>query len=206
MVELRTQERHATRRIAFNAQVQRAGPAARQRACRRGRHRGDHRCAIAVGKWGRPGPLCPQRTVKGSSSSSSTSSSHFFAVRGAEVVRKVGALVLPHGRPEAVAHTALLLLAPRHNRGLLGVRPASDCRSRCTLARKCPRRASPRAPRRASMVPPDALGGLFIAFRCHEHDVHAVRQGLILVPFRISVRRPVEIRRRRITSAPLGSW
>ena len=35
-----------------------------------------------------------------------------FAVRGAEVVRTVGALVLPHGRPEAtVAHTALLAVA-----------------------------------------------------------------------------------------------
>ena len=47
-----------------------------------------------------------------------------FAVRGAEVVRTVGALVLPHGRPEAtVAHTALLLLALCDHRGLLGVRP-----------------------------------------------------------------------------------
>ena len=35
-----------------------------------------------------------------------------FAVRGAEVVRTVDALVLPHGRPEAtVAHTAMLAVA-----------------------------------------------------------------------------------------------
>jgi len=153
--KLHTQERHATLRIAFNAQVQRAGPAARQRACRRGCHRGDHRCAIAVGKWGRPGPLRPWRTVKGSSSSSSTSSStsHFFAVRGEEVVRTVGALVLPHRRPEArVAHTTLLLLALRDNRGLLGVRPASDCHSR---ARVNPRSKMPKmrvSPRAASRV------------------------------------------------------
>ena len=53
-----------------------------------------------------------------------------FAVRGAEVVRLVGARVLAHGRAEtAVAHTALLLLAlaapcalaPCDHRGLLGV-------------------------------------------------------------------------------------
>jgi hypothetical protein len=91
-------------------------------------------------------------------------------VQGAEVGRTVGALVLPHEHPEAsVAHTALLLLALCDHRGLLSVRLASDCRSRCTLARKCPRRASPRAPRRTSMVPPDALDGLFIVISCHEH-------------------------------------
>ena len=123
-----------------------------------------HRRGEMAARTGRPGPLRPYRTVKGSSSSlltSSLTSSHFFALQGAEVGRTVGALVLPHGHPEAsVAHTALLLLALCDHRCLLSVRLASDCRSRCNLARKCPRRASPRAPRRASMVPPDARRAL----------------------------------------------